>query len=51
MYERPHGRVHSGFEGFENVVERETTGRECNQRDSLTAVMSLGGWKAGRRAA
>lgn len=46
-----HGRTYNGFEGFENVVERETTSRERNQRDSLTAVISLGGWKAGRRAA
>lgn len=26
MYERPHSRAHSGFE---SVVERETSGREC----------------------
>lgn len=46
-----HGRAHSGFEGFEDVVERETAGRERNQRDSFTVVMILGGWRAGRKAA
>lgn len=44
----PHGWSHSGFE---SVVERVTSGRERNQRSSLTMVMSLGGWRAGRRAA
>ena len=31
--------------------ERGKSGRERNQRDSLTVVMILGGWRAGRRAA